>query len=200
MILMPRAIVVVVCVLLTPAVLPANTADSSTSPSASYAVPPAFSPLRFGTVKPRGWILEQMRRDLREGFAGNLDELCHGASSDIFATGRNRPGKPNSGNAEGVAWWGRPGQLMMDIEVAGKVVTTVDSFQKAKGAASGYLFPATTAAQGRLEVRVCPHPGAPDQNAVVCGVLLFPGDAALDVDALIHPRGPKPLVTLRAAE
>ncbi|MEI8042056.1 MAG: beta-L-arabinofuranosidase domain-containing protein [Verrucomicrobiota bacterium] len=67
--------------------------------------PAAFLPLRFGTVKPRGWILEQMRRDLREGFAGHLDELCQEASSDIFATGRNRPGKPNAGNAEAVAWW-----------------------------------------------------------------------------------------------
>ena len=46
-----------------------------------------------------------MRRDLKEGFAGHLDELCHEASSDIFASGRNRPGKPNRGNAAGDAWW-----------------------------------------------------------------------------------------------
>ncbi len=46
-----------------------------------------------------------MRRDLQTGFAGHLDELCHEASSDIFATGRNRPGKANSGNAAGDAWW-----------------------------------------------------------------------------------------------
>ena len=98
------------------------------------------------------------------------------------------------------AWWDKPGQRMMDIEIAGKLVATVDSFQKAKGTASGYLFPAITDAQGRLEVRVCPHAGAPDQNTIVCGVLLFPGDAALDVDAIIHQRGAKPLVTLRAAE
>ena len=73
--------------------------------NAAYAVAPAFFPLRFGAVKPRGWILEQMRRDLRDGFAGHLDELCHEASSDIFASGRNRPGKPNAGNAAGDAWW-----------------------------------------------------------------------------------------------
>jgi len=64
-------------------------ADSSASTSSPYAVPPAFFPLRFGAVKPRGWILEQMRRDLRDGFAGHLDELCHEASSDIFASGQS---------------------------------------------------------------------------------------------------------------
>jgi hypothetical protein len=71
-----------------------------------YVVQPAFIPLRFGAVRPRGWILQQMRRDLKEGFAGHLDELCHEASSDIFASGRNRPGRPNNaGSAAGEAWW-----------------------------------------------------------------------------------------------
>jgi hypothetical protein len=45
-----------------------------------------------------------MRRDLRDGFAGHLNVLCREASSDIFAPNRNRPGKPISGNAEGIAW------------------------------------------------------------------------------------------------
>lgn len=95
-------------------------ATCSAAPSSPFAIQPAFLPLRFGAAKPRGWILEQMRRDLRDGFAGHLDELCNEASSDIFATGRNRPGKPNSGNAEGVAWWNgetegnwRCGHIMM---------------------------------------------------------------------------------------
>lgn len=66
---------------------------------------PAFTPLKFGAVKPGGWILQQMRRDLKDGFAGRLDELCHEASSDIFVSGRNRPGKPNKGNAAHDAWW-----------------------------------------------------------------------------------------------
>ena len=46
-----------------------------------------------------------MRRDLRTGFAGRLDELCQEASSDIFVTGRNAPGRPNKGNVVGDAWW-----------------------------------------------------------------------------------------------
>lgn len=83
------------------------------------------------------------------------------------------------------AHWNKPGQRVMDIEIAGKVVATVDSFQKAKGAPSGHLYPATTDAHGRLEVRVCPHPGAPDRNTVVCGVLLFPAGVALDAEATL---------------
>ena len=94
--------------------------------------------------------------------------------------------------------WDRAGQRIMDIEVAGTIVATVDSFQNAKGRPSGYLFPATTDERGRLEVRICPHPGALDQNTVVCGVLLFPANAALDVDSIIHNRGPKPLVAVVA--
>ena len=80
-------------------------ADSATLQASPYVVQPAFIPLRFGAIQPRGWILQQMHRDLKKGFAGCLDELCHEASSDIFASGRNRPGKPNSGNAAGDAWW-----------------------------------------------------------------------------------------------
>ena len=80
-------------------------ADPASAPPSPYVVQPAFIPLRFGAIQPRGWILEQMRRDLKDGFAGHLDELCHEASSDIFASGRNRPGKPNAGNAASDAWW-----------------------------------------------------------------------------------------------
>jgi hypothetical protein len=83
-----------------------SVAHSATLPASPYVVQPAFLPLRFGTIRPRGWILQQMRRDLKEGFAGHLDELCHEASSDIFASGRNRPGKSNNaGSAAGDSWW-----------------------------------------------------------------------------------------------
>ncbi len=97
-------------------------------------------------------------------------------------------------------WWDKPGQRLMDIEIAGKVVTTVDSFQTAKGTPSGYILPVTTDQRGGVTIRVCPHPGAPDQNTVVCGVLLFPADVKLDADAIIHQRGQNPLVALQAAD
>jgi hypothetical protein len=96
------------------------------------------------------------------------------------------------------AFWDRAGQRVMDIEIAGKVVATLESFHKAKGTPSGFLCRTTADARGRVEVRVCPHPGAPDQNPIVCGVLLFPDDAALDVKSVIHNHAPQPLVSLLA--
>ena len=78
---------------------------AETDGPASSAGQPAFTTLKFGDIKPRGWILAQMRRDLQTGFAGHLDELCSEAASDIFATGRNRPGKPNAGHSDSYAWW-----------------------------------------------------------------------------------------------
>jgi hypothetical protein len=85
--------------------LVSSAADSAVLQTSPSVAQPAFVPLRFGAIRPQGWILQQMRRDLQEGFAGHLDELCHEASSDIFASGRNRPGQPNRGNAAGDAWW-----------------------------------------------------------------------------------------------
>lgn len=82
-----------------------STGSQSTPRSGAYVIQPAFTPLKFGDIKPTGWILAQMRRDLQTGFAGRLDELCNEASSDIFASGRNTPGKPNRGNTTGDAWW-----------------------------------------------------------------------------------------------
>lgn len=80
-----------------------------------YAVKPVFSWLRWGEVRPSGWLREQMRRDLKGGFAGRLDELCHEASSDIFAAGRNKPSHPPTLSAADApqridassdyAWW-----------------------------------------------------------------------------------------------
>jgi hypothetical protein len=114
------------------------------------AVTPQFTPLRFGAVQPRGWILQQMRRDLKDGFAGHLDELCHEAASDIFASGRNQPGKPNSGNAAGDAWWNgetegnwRCGHFMLacltgEPEAMKKAQDYADHILAAQGA-DGYL-------------------------------------------------------------
>lgn len=81
---------------------------------------PAFSTLKFGDIKPRGWILTQMQRDLQTGFAGHLDELCIEVSNDIFGSGRNRPGKINGDRKPDQVWWNgesegnwRSGHMMM---------------------------------------------------------------------------------------
>jgi len=93
---------------------------TSKNQTSNFIGKPAFLQLRFADIKPKGWILNQMERDLNSGFAGHLDELCNEASSDIFASGRNYPGKPNSGNVANVAWWNgetegnwRCGQIML---------------------------------------------------------------------------------------
>lgn len=98
------------------------------------------------------------------------------------------------------AYWDKAGQRLMDLEVAGSIVATVDSFQKTKGMPSGYLFRASSDARGHLAVRICPHPGAPDQNTIVNGVLLFAADTRLDSESIVHNRGPMPLVSVVAGE
>jgi uncharacterized protein len=71
----------------------------------SSAVSPVFSWLTVGEVKPAGWIQAQMVRDLQEGFAGHLGDLCHEASSDIFVSHRNSTQSQNSANADNSKWW-----------------------------------------------------------------------------------------------
>ncbi len=68
-------------------------------------LPPVFTWLRLGEVKPAGWIKEQMVRDLNGGFAGHLDELCREASSDIFVSHRNTGVLENVVNAAKNNWW-----------------------------------------------------------------------------------------------
>ena len=74
----------------------------------------------MGEVRPAGWIKEQMQRDLREGFAGYLGQLCREASSDIFASHRNSTVAENTHNEMGANWWNgetegnwRAGYMMM---------------------------------------------------------------------------------------
>jgi len=96
------------------------------------------------------------------------------------------------------AHWDRPGQRVVDLEVAGRIVASVDTFQRTKGAPHGYVFAAAADGQGRLSVRILPHPGSPDQNPVVCGVLLFPATPALEAEAVIGNRAPAPLASILA--
>ena len=46
--------------------------------------------LKVGEIKPKGWIAEQMKRDLEEGFVGHLDELVPEliAEDDIYGEDR----------------------------------------------------------------------------------------------------------------
>lgn len=49
-----------------------------------------YKHLRLGEVRPSGWMLQQMRDDLRGGFAGRLDVLSPRVSSKAFSEGRVR--------------------------------------------------------------------------------------------------------------
>ena len=45
--------------------------------------------LKFGEVRPSGWLLQQMNRDLA-GFTGHLDELVPSLTSEDDIYGKNR--------------------------------------------------------------------------------------------------------------
>lgn len=71
--------------------------------------------LHFGSIKPTGWIKEQMQKDV-DGFVGNLDKLVPDLINDpIYSTGRLHKnstikdlGNNKEGDAEGseqYKWW-----------------------------------------------------------------------------------------------
>jgi len=94
--------------------------ECATAP-AKYAIQPEMELLRFGEVKPSGWLSEQMRRDLESGFAGHMPEIAPStAKSDIFTTGRKQPAKSSTPGTQG--WWNgetegnwRSGNTMMTL-------------------------------------------------------------------------------------
>ncbi len=74
-----------------------------------------FSFLPFGSIRPAGWLKEQMQRDL-EGFVGNLDRIVPELINDpVYGEGRLRKnsrvkdlGNLKDGDAEGdeqYKWW-----------------------------------------------------------------------------------------------
>ena len=67
----------------------------------SYAVPPVYQLLRYGEIKPTGWILEQMRRDLKDGFAGHYDEVAPEARTNVFGGELVLP----PGRPDFTLWW-----------------------------------------------------------------------------------------------
>lgn len=103
---------------------PATSISGASPLPAQYAIQPQLQLLRFGEIKPSAWLLEQMQRDLRGGFAGHLPEIApRTAKSDIFTTGRNRPKKlSDPGGQGGEQWWNgetegnwRSGNTMMTL-------------------------------------------------------------------------------------
>jgi hypothetical protein len=60
--------------------------------------PPLFDRFPLGAVRPTGWILAQLTRDLERGFAGCLDQLTEHAAHDLF---RQRI----ESSSDPFAWW-----------------------------------------------------------------------------------------------
>jgi uncharacterized protein len=103
---------------------PSTSVSATTPGSAQYSIQPQLLLLRFGEIKPSGWLLEQMQRDLAGGLAGHLPEIApRTAKSDIFTTGRNRARKlSDPGGQGGEQWWNgetegnwRSGNTMMTL-------------------------------------------------------------------------------------
>lgn len=69
----------------------------------------ALVPLRAGSVKPEGWIREQMRLDIEQGLAGSYERIWPNVAFELFAKQERKPGnvKIMHGNIEGrqPAWW-----------------------------------------------------------------------------------------------
>jgi DUF1680 family protein len=57
-----------------------------------------FQILPLGTVRPAGWILSQLQKDLTLGFASRLDSLTERAATDLFS-------KRIESSSQQFAWW-----------------------------------------------------------------------------------------------
>lgn len=69
----------------------------------------ALLPVQAGSVKPEGWIKEQMRLDIQEGLAGSYEKIWPNVALELFAKQEREPGnvKVFRGKTEGKqpAWW-----------------------------------------------------------------------------------------------
>jgi uncharacterized protein len=69
----------------------------------------ALIPLRAGSVKPEGWIREQMCLDLEKGLAGSYERIWPNVALELFARQERKPGnvKVMHGKVESrqPAWW-----------------------------------------------------------------------------------------------
>ena len=111
----------------------------------------SYETFPLGHVRPLGWMLSQMRGDLK-GFAGHLDELTQEASFDAFGENRKNGSENNAPpNPDATAWrWWWRGEteavwldglvrlafLSGDAEAqakAGRILKHILSFQEADG-------------------------------------------------------------------
>ncbi|MCX6895359.1 MAG: glycoside hydrolase family 127 protein [Verrucomicrobia bacterium] len=103
-----------------------------------------FQPLRLGEVQPRGWLLEQLRTEAREGYAVCLDKLTTNAKSRVdvptFDTRHKAEMEKSWWNGETTGNWLDSLVLLAFTsgdaaakKQADEVVTRILSFQEADG-------------------------------------------------------------------
>ncbi len=70
--------------------MPSGEAGSQSPFEIIHPKPPAYEWLRFGEIKPAGWIRRQMQHDLEAGFLGHLDNLVPALIREDDIYGRDR--------------------------------------------------------------------------------------------------------------
>ena len=91
------------------------------------------------------------------------------------------------------SYWHIAGNRIVDIEVNGQVVQTMDCFKDAFKTPTGYLCNVKADEKGHITVVIKPNSNAKDKTASVCGFLLYDKDADVTVDAIINKKAPKEL-------
>ncbi|HMD60831.1 MAG TPA: beta-L-arabinofuranosidase domain-containing protein, partial [Opitutaceae bacterium] len=133
-------------------------ADTAAGRPAGYGVEPQLRLLRFGEVMPKGWIREQMIRDLQVGFAGHMPEIApFTCGADIFGANRNLPdriqnaGGGSWGGAEGAWWKGETEGNWKSGNIMQSLLTGLPEF-RAKADAKAAALLATQDADGYMGI------------------------------------------------
>ncbi len=68
-----------------------------------HPLPPVFEALPFGSIRPKGWLLAQLKRDLHEGFVGVMDRIVPTIfADDLF--NRDRRSRLRDSAETGSSW------------------------------------------------------------------------------------------------
>jgi hypothetical protein len=98
--------------------------------AADSRYPSGLIMMKSGEVKPRGWILEQIRGDLRRGYVGNYDKLTPTAKVGLFGNNKADYKKPLPAGARKTWWAGEVEAHWMDGLIRMAFLTGDKEYQK----------------------------------------------------------------------